>query len=117
MPDDASKTTDATDVTLKVNTDVMRDVAADGFAKAKQLEAELQTMFTAMNNTSTFWDGEAASLYREVFANELKLFANSFAHYRAYANELVSYADHYEGVDSTAQDLADNIDQGIWADV
>jgi len=104
------------DVT-KVNIELLRGRAISGDALVHQLEESLVLLEQAMAATTSFWEGDAAQLYRKVLRTELGDMRSSLAEFARYPQELAAYADRYEGVDRTAQLFADEIAQATWAEV
>jgi WXG100 family type VII secretion target len=101
----------------RVNTGVLRDVAAQGRQDVSSFRAIIDQMEQALNASESFWEGDAAELYRNVFRREISEMRQVYEAFAAYPSDLVGYADRYDKTETDAVAIANNIEQAVWADV
>lgn len=101
----------------RVHTQQLRDVAASGRKSISTFRSTLDKMEQAMNATESFWEGDAANLYRSVFRREMGELRKAFEAFAEYTSDLDGHADRYDHIDTQAQAIANGIKQAVWADV
>ena len=77
----------------------------------------LDKMEQAVNASESFWEGDAAELYRSVFRREMSSLRQAFEEFAAYPSDLDAYADTYENVEHSAEAIANSAQQAVWQDV
>lgn len=105
------------DAVTRVDVPVLRDTASQGRQTVSSLRSTLDKMEQAMNASESFWEGDAAELYRNVFRREMGSLRQAFEEFAAYPSDLEAYADLYENVEHKAETIANNAQQAVWAEV
>ena len=100
-----------------VDIPALREVASQGRQGVAGFRGILDQMEQAMNASESFWEGDAAELYRNVFRREMSALRQAFEAFAAYPNDIDTYADTYENVDRTATVIATEAQQAVWAEV
>lgn len=90
-----------------VHTGPIRQAAQSGAAHVQAIDELIVEMQQDMAASDASWVGEAGEWYRDVFATGSAKCRKALEEYVLFTNELVSYADEYEGADSRAQQIAD----------
>ena len=75
------------DVT-RVDVPALRETAAQTQKAVSNFRATLDKMEKAMNASESFWEGDAAELYRSVFRREMTSMRQAFEAFAAHPNEL-----------------------------
>lgn len=101
----------------RVDIPALRDAAAQGRQTVSSFRSTLDKMEQAMNASDSFWEGDAAELYRNVFRREMSSLRQAFEEFAAYPNDLDGYADTYENVEHRAENIASSAQQAVWKDV
>lgn len=105
------------DEVTRVSTSVLRDVAAQGRQDVSSFRAIIDQMEQALNASESFWEGDAAELYRNVFRREMSAMRQAYEAFAAYPNDLIGYADRYDQIETEAEAIANGIQEAVWADV
>lgn len=95
----------------------LRDVAAQGRQSVSAFRSILDQMEQNVNSSESFWEGDAAELYRNVFRREMSAVRQVFEAFAAYTSDLDAYADEYDNVEGRAEAIAGGIQQAVWAEV
>lgn len=101
----------------RVDIPALREVAAQGRQTVSSFRSTLDKMEQAMNASESFWEGDAAELYRSVFRREMSSLRRAFEEFAAYPSDLDAYADTYENVEHRAETIASEAQQAVWKDV
>lgn len=101
----------------RVDVVAIRNAAAEGRQNVSNFREIIDKMEQAMNSSESFWEGDAAELYRNVFRKEVSSLRQAFEVFAAYPNELTEYADRYQETDTRATNIANSIEVAVWADV
>lgn len=101
----------------RVDIAAIREAAERGRQNVSGFRSLLDQMEQALNASESFWEGDAAELYRNVFRREMSEMRQAFEAFAAYPNELTEHADRFSNVHSQAQQIASSITQAVWADV
>lgn len=94
-----------------VDTGAIRSAAERGTAHVNTIDQLIQEMQQEMVSSEGVWMGEAGAWYRDAFAIGSAKCRKGLEEFAVFTNELVSYADEYEQVDSRAQKIADSAEQ------
>ena len=101
----------------RVDIPALREVESQGRTSVAKFRKTLDKMENAVNASESFWEGDAAELYRSVFRREMSSLRQAFEEFATYTNDLQSIADTYEHVDSQATRIAAEAQQAVWAEV
>lgn len=101
----------------RVDIAAIRSVAEQGRTSVSNFRSTLDQMEQAFNASESFWEGDAAELYRNVFRREMSALRQVFEQFAAYPNELSDQADTFANVNTRAQQIASSITQAVWAEV
>lgn len=101
----------------RVDIPSLREVASQGRQTVSGFRSTLDKMEQAMNASESFWEGDAAELYRSVFRREIGALRRAFEEFAEYPNDLDNFADIYEGTEHRAESIAGEVQQAVWAAV
>ena len=101
----------------RVDIPALRAAAANGRNGVSAFRELIDSMEQEMNASESFWEGDAAELYRSVFRRELSALRQAFEQFAAFPNEIDAVADEYDVANRRAEAIASSEEQAVWADV
>ena len=95
--------------TIKVNTDELKVKGEDAWNKIRRYRIALDQIEKAVNSSSSYWQGNAADLYRSVLKKQINMVEDTLIELQKYPEELLAYAGVYSETISKTEETAESI--------
>lgn len=100
-----------------VDTAKLGEAARRGRERARELEEYLEDVKRWMGIVDTFWKGAAADAYTERYEGLIDILEHNLEAFCRYPAKLEQAVEQYEQADSQATQIAQGVEQAVWADV
>ena len=100
-----------------VDTKKLDEAARRGRAQARELEEYLGDVKRWMDIVDTFWKGAAADAYAERYGELIDIVEHNLEVFCRYPAKLDQAVERYEQADNRATQIAQEVEQAVWADV
>jgi WXG100 family type VII secretion target len=97
------------DFSIRATPEVLTVAAEAIGANTKALETTFSEMRTKVQQTSSFWTGEAAELHRSLFEEQIPAMEALIGRFRSRADQLRQIADNYAGVRAAVQTTVEEL--------
>lgn len=100
-------------ITIKVNTSVMVNKAGELKSQIKKIKGSWETLKKAVNNSKTYWEGEASNRHIEMLNKEQENVENVIKRLEEHPDDLLKMADLYVKSEEKNENLANELPTDI----
>lgn len=94
---------------LKVSAPQMQAAASNLNTYVGEMQNAFQSMKTIMEQSVSYWVGEAGDTHRELYQEQIGQIEEILARYREHINDLNTMAGVYHEAEASAQSVADEL--------
>lgn len=99
--------------TLNVTPELLRSKTRDISAALEMIEADLDRLKDLVNNTSTYWKGDAGNAFRGKYEDNLSRIEKVLLNHREYPVKVLTMAGEYENAEAENRAIADRLEEDL----
>ena len=103
----------ADSVQIRVSTAAMRETAAEVKTRLTVVAGEFDNMISVMNNTSSYWQGDAADAFRSRLSGKRGKMDTMLLRLKEYISDLTTMSVIYETTERMAEQEAAALDTDV----
>lgn len=101
------------DYTIRATPEVLVSASADILKKAEIVEDVFSVMQAKVQQTSSFWTGDAAELHRALFDEHIPAMESIVLRFKAHADKLKQIAGNYANAKATVMTVVEELPNDV----
>lgn len=101
------------DFTIRVTPEVLMSTSEDILKKTEIVEDAFSEMQVKVQQTSSFWTGDAAELHRSLFDEQIPAMESIVNRFRAHADKLKQIAGNYADAKATVMTVVEELPSDV----
>ena len=101
------------DFRIKVSTEVLREKSDVVAGLLEELRGEFEELYTGINRTSSYWEGEGGTKRRNEYAQKQKTVERMLQRLREYPEDLLEMSGVYEDTETKSIGYSDPLSANV----